>query len=81
MNGNNIDKVKDNDENSLFFNIDKEDNINLRDNNNNDYNDNIGNKNYNFNINKNDFIFCSDKQLNKINNKKKNNNDDNNIFN
>ena len=30
---------------------------------------NIGNKdnnNYNININKNDFIFCSNKQLNKI---------------
>ena len=87
-NGNIFDKVKNNDENNLFNNIGKKDNINLRDNNNNDYNDNFGNKdnqNYNININKNDLIFYSDKQLNKINDKKKNNNDENsdnnNIFN
>ena len=62
-NGKNIDKVKDNDENILFNNIGKKDNINLG-NNNNDYNYNNGNKdnkNYNIYINKNDFIFCSDK--------------------
>jgi len=86
-NENNINKVKDNDKKILFNNIDKKDNIILR-NNNNDYNYNIGNKdenNYNININKNDFIFCPDKQLNKISCKKKNNNDENsdnnNIFN
>jgi SHAQKYF class myb-like DNA-binding protein len=82
-NGNNIDKVKENDINNLFINSDKKDNINLRDNN-NDYSNNIDNKN-NYKINKNNFIFCSDKQLNKINDKKKNNNDENsnnyNIFN
>ena len=79
-NGNNIDKVKDNDENSLFKNIGKKDNFNLGNNNNNEYKYNIGNKdnnNYNININKNDFIFCSDKQLNKISDKKKNNYDEN----
>jgi len=77
-NGNNIDKVKDNDENSLFNNIGKKDNINSG--NNNDYKYNFGNKdnnNYNITINKNDFIFCSDKQLNKICDKKKNNNNEN----
>ena len=78
-NGYNIDKVKDNNETSLFINFEKKDNINLRDNNNH-YNNNFGdkdNKNYNININKNNFIFCSDKQKNKINDKKKNKNDEN----
>ena len=84
-NGNNIDKVKDNDENSLFKNIGKKDNTNLR-NNNNDYKDTISNKdNKNNNINLNDFILCSDKYINKISDKKKNNNNENsnnnNIFN
>jgi len=61
-------------------NIDEKDNIYLRNNNNNDYNDNIGNKdnkNYNININKNAFFFCSDKHLNKINDKKNKNNNEN----
>ena len=82
-NENNIDKVKVNDENHLFNNIDKKDNINLSDNNNNDYNYNISNKSYNINTNKNDFIFCSDKQLNKIIDKNNNeeNSANNNIFN
>ena len=84
-NGNNIDKVKDNDENSLFKKIGKKDNTNLR-NNNNDYKDIISNKdNKNNNINLNDFILCSDKYINKISDKKKNNNNENsnnnNIFN
>ena len=77
-NGNNIDKVKDNDGYCLFKNIGKKDNFNLGNYNNNDYKYNIGNKdnnNYNININKNDFIFCSDNQLNKIGDKKKNNNE------
>ena len=80
-NENNIDKV--NDENCLFNNIGKKDNINLSDNNNNDYNYNISNKSYNINTNKNDFIFCSDKQLNKINDKNnyEENSANNSIFN
>ena len=87
-NGNTIDKFGDYDENGLFNNIGKKVNINLRDNNNNDYNDNIGNKdnknNGDININSNDYIFCSDKHWNKINDKKKNNNENSNnnyIFN
>ena len=82
-NENNIDKVKVNDENCLFNNIGKKDNINLSDNNNNDYNYNISNKSYNINTNKNDFIFCSDKQLNKINDKNnyEENSANNSIFN
>ena len=76
-NGNNIDKVKDNDENSLFKKIGKKNNTNLR-NNNNDYKDIISNKdNKNNNINLNDFILCSDKYINKISDKKKNNNNEN----
>ena len=77
-NGNNIDKFGDYNENDLFNNIGKKININLRDNN----NDNIGNKNNNIYINSNDFIFCSEKQWNKINDKKENNNENlyNNYF-
>ena len=82
--GNNIDKVKDNNENSLLINFGKKDNINLRDNNINDYNYIINdkdNKNYNININKNNFNFSSDKQLNKNKDEKKNNDDENSNYN
>ena len=67
---NNIDKIEDNNnnENSLSINIDKKDN---------NKNDNEENKNDNININKNEFLFCPDKQFNKINDKKIKNKDEN----
>ena len=66
---NNIDKIEDNNnnENSLSINIDKKDN---------NKNDNEENKNDNININKNEFLFCPDKQFNKINDKKIKNKDE-----
>jgi len=84
-NGDNINKVKDNVENSLFISIGKEYNIDLRHNNNNCNIADKNNKNDNININKKE-VFFSNKQLNKINDKRKNNNDENsnnnnNIFN
>jgi len=84
-NGDNINKVKDNVENSLFINIGKEYNIDLRHNNNNCNIGDKNNKNDNININKKE-VFFPNKQLNKINDKTKNNNDENsnnnnNIFN